>query len=290
MDKTLSYAENNKELILVTKHDLIKSIRTHNHDFIEIVFVIEGSCEHIYYGNKTILKPGDVFIILPYEKHSYQVNNNITLYNCIFYPEALGIDWIKMKVYSDMYDMLVVEPFFREEMKKCTFITLDKREITFYDALLSYMENELSDKLSGYNMAVRSALFTLLSSLSRSWCRHHEFMGNKFIQKRDMMDSAFKFIDNNLDKNLKLDDIAANVFLSPHHFSKVFKEKTGFTPMDYINKKRIEVSEELLKSTEMSISDIAARVGIFDANYFTKIFKKSKACTPSEFRRYNGVH
>ena len=74
-----------------------QSVPLHSHTFIELVFILEGTCEHYYLDSKTTLVAGDVFIIVPGEKHSYNLNSKTIILNCIFHPELLKNEWNELK-------------------------------------------------------------------------------------------------------------------------------------------------------------------------------------------------
>ncbi|AOT70752.1 response regulator transcription factor [Geosporobacter ferrireducens] len=95
---------------------------------------------------------------------------------------------------------------------------------------------------------------------------------------------SLKYINNNYQKNISLDDVAKEVNMSYHYFSKFFKETTGKNFVDYLTEIRIERSKELLKDVSASIKDICHEIGYSDPNYFCKIFKKVTGMTPTEFR------
>lgn len=92
-----------------------RPVTSHKHEFIEIAYFSRGTCIHKYHGASTRLIPGDIFVIAPHEEHSYEIFSDTIIYNCIFYPDALGEDWERIKNVSGIYDMLIVEPFYRIE-------------------------------------------------------------------------------------------------------------------------------------------------------------------------------
>lgn len=73
--------------------------------------------------------------------------------------------------------------------------------------------------------------------------------------------------------------------MNPSYLSRKFKEETGFTLTDFINKKRIDEAKIFLNKGDISITDIAFMVGFNDINYFSKVFKKWTTLTPTEFKK-----
>lgn len=98
--------------------------------------------------------------------------------------------------------------------------------------------------------------------------------------------SVLDYIHNNYsDSNLCLEQISKNTFLTPAYICVIFKDFTSTTVNKYINEYRIEKAKLFLKDSNISMSDIATKVGYSDGNYFSKIFRKATSYTPSEYRR-----
>lgn len=96
---------------------------------------------------------------------------------------------------------------------------------------------------------------------------------------------AQNYIDENYQNSLTLEEVAGYVYLSPYYFSHMFKKEVGMTFVEYLTEKRIKKSQQLLMTTNMSISNIAKSVGYTDANYFSKVFKNITGITPGECRK-----
>jgi two-component system response regulator YesN len=96
---------------------------------------------------------------------------------------------------------------------------------------------------------------------------------------------AKEYIDHYYDNSeLSLNTVAAQVNLSPSHFSTVFSRETGETFIEYLTRIRIEKAKELLRTTSLKSFEIADRVGYGDPHYFSTVFKKNTGLTPMEFR------
>jgi len=78
--------------------------------------------------------------------------------------------------------------------------------------------------------------------------------------------------------------MAQKANMSQKYFCSFFKEMTSKTPMEYLILYRIECSARKLKSTDMSVTDVALSCGFNDLSYFIKTFKKIKGCTPAKFK------
>lgn len=94
----------------------------------------------------------------------------------------------------------------------------------------------------------------------------------------------WSYITMNYTENLSLKKIASDHHISAEYMSRAFKKEVGQTITDHIAQLRTQKAAELLKTSKLSISEIAAFVGYPDSNYFVKVFKKRYGVTPSSYR------
>ena len=101
---------------------------------------------------------------------------------------------------------------------------------------------------------------------------------------RQLLNKVNQVIEQNItDSNYNIDALAEDMGLSRSAFFKKVKSLTGFAPVDLIKEIRLNKSVELIKTTDMSVSEIAFSVGFKEAGYFGKCFRKKYQCTPTEF-------
>lgn len=98
--------------------------------------------------------------------------------------------------------------------------------------------------------------------------------------------SAIKFIQFNYSHDISIDDIARSVGVSRSHLYRVFINNVGKSPIDYLTDYRIGEACNLLRSSNLSIAEIAVSVGFFDQFYFSRVFKKLKGVPPSRYLAY----
>lgn len=100
----------------------------------------------------------------------------------------------------------------------------------------------------------------------------------------DIIQKAINYINCNYNQDLSRETLAASIYLSPSHFSYLFKQKTGTSFMDYLTTVRMQKSIELL-ATNMRINDIAEKVGYQNRNRFIINFRQFTGYTPTEYRK-----
>ncbi len=112
----------------------------------------------------------------------------------------------------------------------------------------------------------------------------HLVMAERGLRHQRLIKRSIAYLEQHCHEQLSLEDVARVVFLSPFYFSHVFKEQTGVTFVQYLTELRLTTAKQLLRETDLAIGQIAERVGYNDVNYFSRVFKKSVALTPTEYR------
>lgn len=103
-------------------------------------------------------------------------------------------------------------------------------------------------------------------------------------QELQKIDAVLQYIDEHLDENITVEDLARQVYLHPNYFIVFFKSLLGYSPIQYVNHRRMETAKSLLTKPESNVSDVAARIGM-QIYYFSRMFKAHTGLTPSRFRK-----
>lgn len=99
------------------------------------------------------------------------------------------------------------------------------------------------------------------------------------------VEKALNYINEHYTNPIKISELCSMIKLSRGHFTKIFKNITDKTPIEYINQVRIEHSKDLLVTTSLHIKTIAMQTGFSDEFYFTRVFKQYEGCSPSQYRQ-----
>lgn len=112
-----------------------------------------------------------------------------------------------------------------------------------------------------------------------------ESMGSLRAKESESLVSKVKnYIDENYQKEITLDEAARMVDVSPYYLSRLFKQETGKTFIEYLTSARMKQARLLLSDPKYSIKEVCILSGYSDPNYFSRIFKKYEGVTPSEYR------
>lgn len=103
--------------------------------------------------------------------------------------------------------------------------------------------------------------------------------------QRSQLTRVLEYIEANLNSDLDLAGLAATVGVSPNYFVELFKRSVGFSPYQYVIRKRIERSRQLLEDSSISIFEAGVRSGFSDHSHFTKVFRRVVGVTPTRYRR-----
>lgn len=117
---------------------------------------------------------------------------------------------------------------------------------------------------------------------------YHAFIKNQNEKKRERarkIGVALDWIKKHIDEQFSVENVADVCSLKVSRFHELFLHETGFTPMEYVNRQRMEKAKQLLTKTQQSITDIAFTIGFNSTQYFATIFKKYSGTTPSEYRK-----
>jgi len=104
-------------------------------------------------------------------------------------------------------------------------------------------------------------------------------------EKNEIVENVVRYIRKHYREDLTLTGLANEFFLAPTYLARKFRMKKGTSVIQFLEDCRIRKAAELLKESELSITEIAGRVGYADANYFSRAFKKIHGKTPKEYRR-----
>ena len=112
-----------------------------------------------------------------------------------------------------------------------------------------------------------------------------QYLNEKKVNDTKTIQTAKTYICENFYRQLELDDVATQVYLSPTYFGILFKKETGTTFTNYLFEKRMEKAKEYLQELKYGISEIANMIGYKDTKYFSRQFKKYYGINPVQYRK-----
>lgn len=154
--------------------------------------------------------------------------------------------------------------------------------LTPFTSLLTDIYNLASSSDYIRDMRINEKLGSLLTLLmEQSW--HPESV--MVSRKRMELAAVKEYLDEHYTEKLTLDDLSEHFFINKFYLSKIFKEIYGTTVNNYLISKRITRAKQLLRFTDMTVEEISVAVGMGDANYFSRMFRKVEGISPREYRK-----
>lgn len=144
---------------------------------------------------------------------------------------------------------------------------------------------EHQKKDNGYPQMSAVLCEELLIEISRNYAHQQPSPVNKGLYQK--ISPAITYIMCSYDENITVKELAKICFLSETHFRKIFKDVTGFSPMDYIYRIRVSAAKSMLKTKTLSVLQICTAVGYSSQTSFNKHFKHYTGITPSEYLKNN---
>ena len=285
------------------------SLEPHCHEFYELVLVTKGSCRHIFNGVTVLAAPGDVSIIPPHQVHCYKSLSEVSIINCCFIPEKINTDW--HSILKDISPEQSISPSRSSEhalenhWQHAVFdpdtlglagpaanapelqglIHLDGSEYTRVFSLMHNLIEEQEFDRFGKLYMKSGLLQIILVLLGRLQTKKLSRLNDYSDRKKKLVNDALAYMENHVEEITSSTEIAEKLYLSPAYFRSLFKDITGMTPTNYLNRLRVIRSLEYLEREDLSIAEAAGRVGIYDSNYYSRLFKKTMCYSPRYFKK-----
>ena len=258
-----------------------RAVRRHNHEFLELSYVLDGKATHATEGITTVLSKGDYFIIDYNRYHEYQQIGDMpfVIMNCLFLPSLIDETLTGCEALSEVVkNYLIKLDFYQVKDHPTNFIYHDNDG--WIGSLFQQLHREYQEKDMGYFETIRSYLILILIHMMRQIEKPDVYnVGNEMI--RHILD----YVDKNYTDKLSLNVISQKYNYTLQHVSTLFKKEVGVTFQEYVQSVRIKESCRLLINTEQKVADIATKVGYSNIKFFNEVFKRHMEMTPRDFRK-----
>ncbi|NSW92051.1 MAG: helix-turn-helix transcriptional regulator [Firmicutes bacterium] len=249
-------------------------VKTNYHDYYQIVFILSGEGE-ITISNFTYnVEVNQVYIFKPNVKHS------------IMASKLKSLNTVELKFYCNN---VMTSAYLNElpprientsEVIRNAFINIIeelKKPDQYTESIISCLLNQIVLYLTRKLYQEEKQLFKSIGKIDLKSDKNNT----------DPLDNVVNFINREYHKEIKLNDLADMVHLSPVYFCSVFKERYGVSPIKYLQNIRLENAKKLLYSSNESVTRISEKVGFQSVHYFSRFFKAREGITPNEFRKRN---
>lgn len=225
------------------------------------------------FGKRYEIKEQQYFVIPQGEPHVYASNND----------DPWTIYWIHFTG--------AMAPFFGDNCYTPTDITMAKisrvadRNNIFEEIFLTLSDNYSLDNLR----YASSLLYGFLASFKYIKQFRNYNAQDARLANNDIVSAAVRYMNENIEKQLTLTQIADYIGYSTSQFSLIFKMKTGHSPLNYFNMLKVQRACKFLETTDLKINQICSKVGIDDSYYFSRLFSKTVGISPKQYRKAKGL-
>lgn len=282
IDYDLTYNDFNPTVFYVSKCKMLKNGIYHDHDHTELSFILSGKGKYLVDGKEYDVESGDLVICNPGVMHTHIVTN----------PKEPTIEFIAG--FTDFHFKNMAPNSIDIGNGNCVLKTTAELKQKLMMHCYSIIAENESCNIGKYIM-IKTNLMQMLLLVMREIVSKDDYEQTKChfesYNKNYAVKKVINYLNENFDKKISLEQIAHNMYLSPVYISKIFKEETGESPINYLIKIRLEKAQDILiKEKNSSIKAVANKVGYDDAYHFSKLFKKYYGVSPLHYRKRKLEH
>lgn len=233
-----------------------------DHDFYRLLHIKSGKAKVTIDGQPIMLEPTKLYMLPPDSEQTIASvgNETLVIYWCHFRltsqdrPTAYKF---QLPLYVEVFEERLID-LFQKMIEAHASASLSK-ELRMQAALLELMAHFFDENASGKILIPSSP---------------------EIDKWRDVL----RYIDQNLHRNIQIEELAKVAYLHPNYFITAFKVLMGCAPIQYVSEQRLEAAKKRLVETNLPIAEVAASVGMLN-HYLSRLFKRKTGITPMQYRR-----
>ena len=254
-----------------------------NSPFTRIFYVTEGEAMLLLADRVVKLRPGHMYMIPAYTTHSYGCDGPFTHYYLHVY-EGFKREMNLMELYDFPTEVEVqgegVEQLLHHICNRQPDAQLPESDPKSYDnttQMTDYVQR-YRDMTLWEKMELRGAMLMIFSCFMRE-------AKVRVWTHDERMKKVLAHIHSRIGESLGIEELANVACVTKPYLIRLFKTDFGISPIQYINKKKVERAQLLLFTTEQPVKEVAYSLGFSDHSYFIRLFRKLTGITPQEYRK-----
>jgi len=257
-------------------------IPAHYHEYIEIIYVIEGTFSATVSGREYSLLSKDLLLVNANETHSFSRHVECKFICLQFDPFML------FSTVRSTFEARFIMPFIMSCSSPQRVIHSDELTMTEIPSLIEEVYQEYAEKNYGYELAVRADICRIFLWFLRKWNNQGVKMGvTSSVRNEDIvrLEGVLSYIDQNYMRTVSAEKMSKLCNMSYSYFSRFFKASIGRSFSEYLTYVRVTEAEKLLITSSKNVSQIAMETGFSNASYFITQFKRHRQMTPKKFKQ-----
>ncbi len=279
------YDKNGGDLINMGCHHIVwpYDIPPHVHHYLEISCVLSGGCTYQVGELQYDIRPGDVFIFNNTDPHGLIVEKGQSMTHLVIHFNPSFI-WNSLANDLDYRFLLI---FFERGDHFSHRLDRENPATERIVQMMREIREEFQNQKMCYELIVKIKLQTIFSEIIRNYDYVNMKKPGRPFHNTDIaqINAVLRYIDEHLDSEIRLAQLAAIAHVSPAYFSTLFKRYNGMSPVEYIVHKRVQRAIEYIRTTNMSLTEIAMSCGFNNSTNFYKSFRKVTGRTPVSYRQ-----
>lgn len=248
----------------------------HSHNFNETFIILNGTAQHILGDREYLIGRGDVFAIKGDTAHGFRDVNSLEIINLMYDPHIFLQSAPELYAIPGFEPLFVIEPEVRLHSNYPSILKLDDKALSYVQMMADFIveqQQRLSDALAP---VIRMNFNALIAYLATQYDARSEE-----AERMRILAKACSYMKLNLDKPIRLSDIAAQAYISTRQLERLFAELYGDTPMGYLQKIRLQNALTLLIKHADPVKRAASLSGFTDPAYFARVFRTTYGITPN---------
>lgn len=257
-------------------------IPPHTHEFCEIGIVLSGAARHETEVVSKEVERGDVFLSFPQSVHSFKKVRGLRKLNVYYIPEWFLSEFIGSPDGSFVSPLFFYDSFDKSEHRGTVCFKLDEADI-------AVIERELCDTNRPpdpvFKIKWLTACFTkVILILARAYMRWHQ------LEDRRIPEKIFRMLEE-LEKSaatgssINFSSLARKLGMDRDYLTRQFRDVLGASPMEYFQRRRIQLTCRRILETDFRLSEIAADMGFNDESHLNRLFKREMGISPGQYRK-----
>ena len=248
----------------------------HFHEFDKIVILISGKVDYTVEGTTYKLEPWDILLVRHHMIHKAAIDLSVPYERIIIYLDSAYVE--RFAPEAGLMDC-----FAAAEKRRYCLMRPDAGGVERLKEALERLEKTQGDELFGAQLLRGTMLVQLLVLINRIALSDNSREKNT-SESGGKIAPALSYINENLTRELSIDDMAAMCYMSRYYFMRLFKTQTGCTLHNYIRQKRLVLAARLIREG-MSASAAAAECGFSDYSAFHRAFTKTFRVSPGKIKK-----
>lgn len=269
--------------IIYRPHD--EKCDVHKHEFVELIFIAEGTCIQYIDDEKYNVEPGDLLFVNYGQTHAFEEGESLRYYNLLYVPEYFSAELIHSESIYEIFAISIFKEFKDTDKTQSQIVHFKGNEFLYIKRLIEDMVQEFTSKETGYQSVLNGCSRVIFSKILRKLKAENSIKDTDKYNNQ-IMAECLEYINERCFGKITLKEIAERAFYNPSYFSRIFHAYCGKSLSEYIKEKRITEAGRLLENTNLSLTEVMIRVGYSDKKHFLKNFKEIYHQTPTQFRSH----